>query len=138
MTLWSELRGNNIMCIQVPAKAINVAGEPTIQAPQRGTIIAATWTPAAAITANATNYFTLTFRNRGQAGAGTVQWATARLYNVPTTGDSVANVPEALTLHATLANRDVAAGDLLSVHITHTASGLAVPDGVVAITWRLR
>ncbi len=138
MTNFNELAGDNILCIQVPAKAINVAGEAVILAPQRGSIVAAKWVPTAAITANATNYFTLTFRNRGQAGAGTVQWATARVYNVPTTGDSVANTPEALTLHATLANRDFAAGDLLSVQITHAASGLAVPDGVVAVTYRLR
>jgi hypothetical protein len=135
VTQFSELAGSDIMSIQVPAKAINVAGEPTILAPQRGTIIAATWTPAAAVTADGTNFFTLTFRNRGAAGAGTVQWATARAMSAT---NSVANTPEALTLHATLANRDFAQGDLLSVHITHTGTGLAVPDGVVAITYRLR
>lgn len=135
MSNFNELRGQDILSIIVPAKAINIAGELAILAPQKGTITAASWTPSAAITASASHYFTLTFRNRGAAGAGTVTWATARAYSAT---DGVANAPEPLTLHATLANRDFAAGDLLSVHITHTGNGLAVPDGLVAITYKLR
>jgi hypothetical protein len=135
MTNFNELRGQTILSIQVPAKAINVAGELAVLAPQRGTILAAVWVPSANITADASHYFTLTFRNRGQAGAGTVTWATARAMSAT---NGVANTPETLTLHATLANRDFAAGDLLSVQITHTGNGLAVPDGLVAITYKLR
>jgi len=96
-------------------------------------ITSAKWIPHAAVTANVTNYFTLNLRNR-VAGAGTAL-AASRSYAAT---DSVAFTPETMTLSGTPANLLIAAGDVLTVEKIVAASGLAMPDGLVVVTARIR
>jgi hypothetical protein len=44
----------------------------------------------------------------------------------------VSTTPEALTLSTTATDLQVAAGDVLTAHFTHTGTGLAIPAGVGA------
>lgn len=122
--------------------AIAVAGQGTagtvdefagFRVPFRATITGVSWTPAAAITANGSNYFTLRVRNR-TTGAGDVEIAT-RSYAAT---NSTAFTPEAATLSGTAANLDVAEGDLITVEKLVTGTGLAMPDGVVQVHYKAR
>ena len=131
---FAELRGDIIYGVPVPPTAAGTAVEvPILRLPFGAQIVEVLWVPGAAITANVTNFFTLTARNR-QAGAGVVAMAS-RAYSA---GNSVANTPEALTLSGTATDLQPAAGDVLTAHITHTAAGLAVPAGLVQIKLRIR
>jgi hypothetical protein len=98
-------------------------------APFRGKVVRVDWIPAAAITANATNFFTLNVRNRGADGLGATNIA-ARSYAAT---NSVAFAREAATLNATPANLRVAAGDAITVEKVVAAGGLAMPDGTVVV-----
>lgn len=89
------------------------------------------WIPAAAVTGNDTNNFALAVQNKGTGGAGSTAVTTTKTY--ATGVDSVAHDAEDLTLHATAANRLVAAGEVLALVRTINASGLAQPDGRVEV-----
>ncbi len=118
--------------VAVPAFA--VAGEqPVYRAQANGIVVAAFWVPSAAVVHNATNFATLSLRNRA-AGAGAALPAV-RAYSAT---DSVAFVAEAMTLDATLANTEFAAGDVLTVQSVETGTGLALPAGYLDlhIRWR--
>jgi hypothetical protein len=131
----AELAGDFVFTANVPPTAAGTAIEvPIIRPPWNGTITSITWTPGAAITANGTNFFTLTPRNR-QTGAGTVTPATARSYAAT---NSVSTTPEALTLSTTATDLQVAANDVLTAHFTHSGTGLAIPAGTVQVTMKLR
>lgn len=86
--------------------------------------------PFAALTAHADNYKTVSINRRLAAAAAVV--VASRATTVLDTGDWVALTPITLTLSATAANTIVAPGENLSLHLVHTASGVAVP--VCAIT----
>lgn len=135
MTQENELRGDRTLLIPVPGQATagTVDEFSGVVAPINMKITGVKWIPAAAITANATNYFTLTLRNR-TTGAGTAVPAS-RSYAAT---NSVAFVAEAMTLSGTAADLNVASGDVLTVEKLVTASGLAMPDGVVQVTYRAR
>jgi hypothetical protein len=77
--------------------------------------------PAAAVTANATNYRTFTLYNRGATGSGTTVLAT---YNTATTG-LTDNDEMLMTLSATEADLVVAANDILEIVETVAAAGVA-------------
>lgn len=130
----SEMSGDLLYPIFVPGQGTaGTADEWSgLVAPFDLQVTAVKWIPHAAITANGTNYFTLNLRNR-VAGAGTALPAS-RSYAAT---DSVAFVPEAMTLGSASALL-VAAGDILSVEKLVTASGLAMPDGLVVVTARIR
>jgi hypothetical protein len=131
---FNELRGDLVASVTVPPTAAGTAiTVPVIELPWDITVTGVLWVPGAAVTANGTNYVTLSVRNRG-AAAGTVVIAE-RSY---ASGNSVARTPEQLTLSGTASDLAPAAGDLLTVEAAHTASGLAVPAGLVQITYRLR
>lgn len=127
----SELRGDHIFPIPVAGQATAATADEFsgMVAPFDMTITAVKWIPAAAVTANGTNFFTLTVRNRGAAGSGTALPAQ-RSYAAT---NSVAFVAENATLSSTAADLDVAAGEVLTIEKLVTASGLAMPDGVVQI-----
>jgi hypothetical protein len=129
-----DLRGDIPVAVPVPSSPVAVPVGGSFIVPFNATITAAKWIPGAAITANGTNFFTLSFRNR-VAGAGTVQFATARSY---ASGNSVLSTPEALTLSSTASDLLVAAGDALAAEVTHSGSGLICPGGVVMVTLRAR
>ncbi|MEV0993424.1 hypothetical protein [Nonomuraea sp. NPDC050202] len=127
----SELRGDHVFSIPVAGQATGGTADEFVAlvAPFNMTITAVKWVPTAAITANGTNYFTLTLRNRGQAGAGTAL-AAQRSY---ASGNSSAFVGENMALSATAADLNAAAGDVLTVEKLTTGTGLAMPDGTVQI-----
>ena len=129
-----ELSGDLVFTASVPPTAAGTAIElPVLSLPFALTITEAKWIPGAAITANGTNFFTLTIRNR-QSGAGVVAPAT-RSY---ASGNSVATTPENLTLSGTATDLQAAANDVLTAHFTHSGSGLAIPAGLVQVKVRLR
>lgn len=131
MATEKDLRGNRTWTVPVGYMAANVTGGGSFVAPYNAVIKSAVWVPSAAITANGTNYFTMSFFNRGSAGAGTTQWATARSY--ASTNSSKA-VPESLTLSSTSADLNVTAGDVINVECAPAGSGLINPGGVVQLT----
>jgi hypothetical protein len=130
-----ELRGDRVLLLAVPGQATaGTADEFSgVVAPFNLKITGVKWVPAAAVTANGTNFFTLTLRNR-TTGAGTALPAQ-RSYAAT---NSVAFVAEAMTLSGTTADLNVAAGDVLTVEKLVTGTGLAMPDGVVQVTYQAR
>ena len=123
-----------VYVVDIPGQAVAATPDewPALVCPIRGRVTQVDWVPKAAITAAAAS-FNVTLRNRGQAGAGAVNIAL-RAYTA-TNGIAWARETQPLVvLHATLANRVVAAGDLLTVEKTITAGGLAMPAGIVVIT----
>lgn len=136
MPQFSEIAGDLVYEIPVPPTAAGTAVEvPGLILPFNALITSVKWVPGAAVTANGAAFFTLTPRNRGAAGVGTVVPATARSYAAT---NSVANVPEVLALSATATDLQAALGDVLTAHITHTGAGLAVPAGLLQIALRVR
>ncbi len=129
-----ELRGDRVLVLAVPGQATagTVDEFSGVVAPFNLKVTGVKWIPAAAVTANGTNYFTLTLRNR-TTGAGAALLAQ-RSYAAT---NSVAFVSESLTLEAA-ANLLVAAGDVLSMEKLVTGTGLAMPDGVVQVTYQAR
>lgn len=97
-------------------------------------ITGAIWVPDAAVAANVTNFGVLSVRNRGAADAGTALPVT-RSYAAT---NSVARVPEAMTLSATAADALCAAGDVLTVQRLFTGTGVIIPAGLVILTYTLR
>lgn len=135
----NELAGNLALAIPVPyvvAASGATAGTPYV-VPYNLQIVSATWTANAAITGQATNFFTLSFFNRTGAGAGTIQWSTAIAYSSGgvTAAKAVAN---ALTMSSTATDLQPAAGDVLNIEITTTGTGLTCPGGVVMLNCRYR
>lgn len=130
-----EVSGDHVFVIAVAGQGTaGTADEFTgFVAPFNLKITVVKWIPSAAITANGTNYFTLTLRNR-TTGAGTAVPAS-RSYAAT---NSVAVVAEAMTLSSTAADLNVAAGDVLTVEKLVTASGLAMPKGTVQVHAQVR
>lgn len=96
-----------------------------------GTVTAVTLTPDAAITGATATKRTFTVENRGQDGSGTTVIATLDLV----TGVNPAKHAEyAFTLHATPANLNVAAGDIIACKEAVTSTGTANPGGRVEVT----
>ena len=128
---FKEMRGSFFVDIPVAGQATAATPDEFtgFVAPNKMKITGAVWIPKAAITANGTNYFTLTLRNRGAAAAGTANPAT-RSYAAT---NSAALVPENMTLSSTAADLLLAAGDHVTVEKLVTASGLAMPAGTVRV-----
>jgi hypothetical protein len=135
MTTLKELRGDLVFTLPVAAIAGGSVGEtPGLVLPFNATVTGVKWVPAANITANGTNFFTLILRNRGAAGSGTAQAAT-RAYSAT---NGVAHTAENMTLSGTAADLQLAAGDVLTVQKTEGGTGLAMPAGVVQVSVRVR
>jgi hypothetical protein len=126
-----ELRGDRVFVVPVAGQSTaGTADEFTaFVAPFACKVVAVKWVPTAGITANGSNYFTLTLRNRGAAGSGTALPAQ-RAYS---SGNATAFVAESATLSATAADLNVAAGDVLTVEKLVTGTGLAMPDGTIQV-----
>jgi hypothetical protein len=135
MATYKEMRGDIPVEIFVPYQAANTTGGVSWYVPWNLTITSAVLIPSAAITANGTNYLTLSFFNRGAAGAGTAQWATARSY---ASVNSVKATPETLTLSSTAADLSLTAGDVVQIENAPTGSGLIWPGGSVYVVARRR
>lgn len=135
MTKLNQIAGAHVARVHIVGQATaGTADEfPGVTIPFNAVIVGAKWIPKAAVVADATNYLTLTVRNR-TTGAGAVNVAN-RSYAAT---NSAALTPEAMTLSATAANLLVAAGDLLTVEKLNTGTGLALPAGVVEISYQIR
>jgi hypothetical protein len=132
-----ELRGD--VTVNVPAYAMAAAGTDRedvaiARVPWNLTLVAAYWTPQAAVTANGTNYSTLSLRNRKGDASGTALAAT-RSYAAT---NSVAFVTEAMTLSSTATDLQFATGDTITVQMIHTASGVVIPAGTITLHVRGR
>jgi len=85
------------------------------------------YVPLAALTADNSNYATITVSKRtGAGGAVTVASVTTQITG---SGNWTAFVPVAIPISA----GSLAAGDVLTVAITKTGSGVVVPAGVLEI-----
>ena len=132
MATFKDLRNDTPHCFVLPATAAGTAFEqPLIKFPFNALVTEIVFAPGAAMTANGTNFCTLTLRNR-TTGAGTVtfgnrSWAAT---------NSVATTPETLTLSSTATDLYIATGDLLTAHVTHGGTGLAFP--ISSLTFKIR
>lgn len=138
MTKLQEIAGDHKAASYIPGQATagTVDSWPLFCADRPVTITGVRWIPAAAVTGDNTNNFALAAQNKGTAGAGTTAVTATKTY---TTGvNSVAHDAEELTLSATPANLNLAAGEVLVLVRTVAASGLAMPDGRVEVSYKFR
>lgn len=132
---FKQLSGDLALEFFVPGVAAGTAIEwPQFVMPWNATITSLVWVPGAAVTANGTNFATISIRNRSTGGAGTVVAAT-RSYAAT---NSVAQVAETLTLSSTATDLQPAANDVLTISIAHSGTGLTIPPGMVQVAVRLR
>lgn len=134
----ADIPGTHTARSYIPGQATAGTADtwPILSSPGSIVVTAVRWTPAAAVTGDNTNYFSLALQNKGQAGAGTTAVTSTKAYTTAT--DSVAHDSEALTISATAANTLAVSGDVLSLVRTVAASGLAMPDGLVEIDYKFR
>lgn len=107
----------------------------TAVVPFNGTVVGVTFTPSAAVTANATNFRTNTIRNKGTNGLAGTTAVASRSWAAT---NSVLSTPEPFTLSGTPANLEVKAGDVLDLNQLHTNAGLIIPAGAFTIYVRPR
>lgn len=99
--------------------------------PSACTVTSVTYAPVTAITGANTNTRLVALVNKGTAGAGTTVVATIQ-YN---SGVNAAAADEnAVTLSATAADLNLAAGSVLQWQSTHVGTGIADPGGLVNVT----
>jgi hypothetical protein len=135
MGTFKELRGDVPYEFFIAGVAAGTPIEwPLMVAPFNMLVTGVKWCPNAAVTANGTNYATLNFRDRTTAGAGTVIPAS-RSYIAT---NSAALTSEAMTLSGTATDLNIAAGDVLTLAIAHTGTGLTIPPGLVQVSLRAR
>lgn len=134
---FKELRGDLVVAVPVAGQATPGTEDEfdLFVAPFDLQVVRAQWLPAADVTADPTNFFTLELRNRGGDGTGTAVPAS-RAYS---SGDSSAHVAVDMTLSGTAADLQVAAGDVLTARKSTAGggTGLAMPDGVVQLHYRI-
>lgn len=101
------------------------------------TVKAVRFVPDAALTASDSNYATITISRRNADGSGLVVVASINtaITVAPFSGNFVQW--QAVTLALTAANLSLIAGQLLTVAITKTGSGVVVPAGSVQIDYIL-
>lgn len=134
-----ELAGDLRLSVVVPPTAAGTALEvPIVMCPVAYKITAVRFVPSAAITANATNFVTLSVRNRGSNGGGAKIAATRAYSGGAGAGNSAANVAEPLALSNTEADLLAQVDDVLTVAFVHTGTGLAIPAGLVQVLARHR
>src|SRR4051812_13141210 len=126
---YRELSGNLLARAGNGATAAATALQvPIMRCAYKTKVVGVNWIPGVAMVANATNYATLTIRNRlGADGSGTTLLAT-RAYDLAG-GNSSAGKAEALTLTGTAADLLAEVGDVLTAQWVHTGTGLAIPAG---------
>jgi hypothetical protein len=104
---------------------VNASFSPVM--PVKGVIVKILYIPSANVTANGTNFRTLTIRNKGASGlSGTTAVATRSWAAT----NSVLSTPETFVLSGTTA---VQAGDVLDLQQGATGAGLIIPAGSFAI-----
>lgn len=101
---------------------VNASFSPVM--PFKGRITAVQMIPSANIVANATNFRTLTVRNKGTNGLAGTTAVASRTWSA---GNSTLSTPELFTPSGTPANLEVQAGDVLDLNQGATAAGLIIP-----------
>lgn len=99
--------------------------------PRDGHVVSLQLVPRAAITANGTNFATITLQNKGPLGSG----STAMASRTWSATNSVAGTKESGTLNGTAANLEFKQGDILQVVHSTAGTGLALPAVSVVIGW---
>jgi hypothetical protein len=99
--------------------------------PAAGTVRSVKYVPTAALTADNTNYATITVWKRDSAGANQTKVAEVTT-QITGSGNWTAFAPVALTLQAA-ANIALAAGSSLTVQIAKAGSGVQVPAGTLVV-----
>jgi hypothetical protein len=94
-----------------------------------GSLAAASYTPNAAITGDASNNRTFKIVNKGQDGSGTTVMAS-----LTTTASLTADNEAVLTLSAVAGALDFEAGDILEFNSDANGTGVADPGGLVVVT----
>lgn len=122
-------------CLWQKAAADAAAGTATAESliPRLGRqerIVGIEFVPAAALTANDTDYATITVRKRDGAGGAAVVVATLTTKITGGSGNWTAFVPVSL---GTITAPDLLSGDLLTIEITKAGSGVAVPIGFLRV-----
>lgn len=103
--------------------------------PFKGTITRVQFVPSAAVTANGTNFRTITMRNKGTQGLSGTTAVASRAWSAV---NSVLSTPEDYTLSGTAANLEVNQGDAFDLSQAHTGTGLIIPAGAFTIFLRPR
>lgn len=103
--------------------------------PFKGTIVAVRFTPSANITANGTNFRTLTVRNKGTNGLSGTTAVASRAWSAV---NSVLSTPELFTLSGTPANLEVQEGDVFDLQQGASGTGLIIPASSYVIYVRPR
>lgn len=103
--------------------------------PVAGTITAISVIPGAALTADDTNYKTLTFGTNNGAGGAVTTVAAQTTKATGGSGSWVAGTKLTIALSATIANRSFAAGSQFQLAITHAGSGVAEPIYTVVVEY---
>ncbi|KYG11401.1 hypothetical protein BE21_57465 [Sorangium cellulosum] len=103
--------------------------------PAAATIIAAWYVPVSTLTANDTNYATLTVSTYSLGGSlvGTVVQSTTRTSGSGGTGSWTARAPVSLAI----TSASVSEGQHLEFSITKTGTGIAVPAGLLVVRYIL-
>lgn len=119
------------LIVTAAALATNVDGSTILgKAPFDGDVTAVGFIPNAAIIGQDTNTRRVAVTNRGSAGAGSTEAAFLQFNS----GVNAAQYDEkTITLHATVANRAVTEGDVLTIDSTAPGSGLADPGGLYIV-----
>lgn len=134
MTQLKQLSGDHTFNLPVTAMAAAATDNEQLGwvVPFKAKITGVTWVPGAAVTANGTNYSVLTVRNR-KADASGAALPASRSYIAT---NSLAFVPEAMTLSGTASDLLLAAGDVLTVQMIHTGTGVVIPAGSVRVSYQ--
>lgn len=140
MTQIKEIQGNHSLRVFVGGMATAGTDKKfALGKVPKCTITGVTWIPQAAVTGDDTNNFAVAVQNAGQVdGTATTAVTATKTYVATPATNSVAFLPEALTLSSTAANLDCADGDVLKLVRTHSGTGLAMPEGIIEITYKLR
>lgn len=129
MTRLSQIQGPISYTYTVPAATILATPTWALgSVPDNCVVTAVKLIPDDAVTANASHNFIFTLKN-GSTSVASRTWAAT---------DSVAVTGEAMTLSATLANRNLVAGDTLTLARSVTGNGLASGRFTVVVTVQVR
>ncbi len=134
MTQYKHLQGTQFheVFLESVGNAASTGNLPAWRAPYDAKIVGARLVPAAAITADPTNYATYTL-TRHTAGASATTVATLAW----SATNSAAVTPEDMTLSLTAANLLLAQNDTLSIVKTVAASGLLIPALLLVVEYQL-
>ena len=133
-----DLPGQQQLIVAVPGQATAATPDEFVLAtmPFNGTVTSVSYLPKSTVTGAATNFLSVTCRNRGPAGAGATN--VAQLDYSSGAVVTTAFAPGAVTLNATAANRNFSAGDVLTCEKLVAGTGLAMPAGTVIVNYTVR